>query len=49
MQQLDEILEEVEKYIKFERIVLQKASAAVSGSCGAGVFGLMFIRRKEKE
>lgn len=49
VRQLDEILEEVEKYVKFDRVILQKASATVSGNCGVGVFGLMFIRRKEKE
>ncbi|MCM1183023.1 MAG: DegV family EDD domain-containing protein [Roseburia sp.] len=49
MRQLDEILEEVEKYVKFDKIVLQKASATVSSNCGVGVFGLMFVRRNEKE
>ncbi len=49
VQQLNEILSEVDKYVKFEKIIPQKASATVSGNCGAGVFGLMFIRKKEKE
>lgn len=42
--QVDAILEEVKKYISFDRIVLQKASATVSSNCGIGTFGLMFIR-----
>ena len=47
VRQLDEILEEVDKYIKFDKIIMQKASATVSSNCGVGVFGLMFVRRKE--
>ncbi len=46
--QIEEILEEVEKYIHFDRIITQKASATVSSNCGVGVFGLMFVRKKEK-
>lgn len=42
--QVDAILEEVKKYISFDRIVLQKASATVSSNCGIGTFGLMFVR-----
>lgn len=44
VRQVDDILEEVNKYIQFERVVLQKASATVSSNCGIGTFGLMFIR-----
>ncbi len=44
--QVDELLEEVEKYVKFEQVVLQKASATVSSNCGVGAFGLIFIRKK---
>ena len=47
--QLEEILEEVEKYVHFEKIIAQKASATVSSNCGVGVFGLMFVKKKEKE
>ncbi|MDE6739252.1 MAG: hypothetical protein K2K07_09170, partial [Lachnospiraceae bacterium] len=47
--QIEEILEEVEKYIHFDRIITQKASATVSSNCGVGVFGLMFVKKKEKE
>lgn len=45
VRQVDDILEEVNKYITFDRIVLQKASATVSSNCGIGTFGLMFIRK----
>ena len=45
VQQLEEIVEEVEKYAHFEKVVMQKASATVSGNCGVGVFGLMFVRK----
>ncbi len=44
VQQLDEILEEVKKYVAFDRVVLQKASATVSSNCGVGTFGLMFAK-----
>lgn len=47
MSQLDEIMQEVEKYARFEKVVMQKASATVSSNCGVGVFGLMYIRKKE--
>lgn len=47
VRQLDEILAEVEKYVKFDKIILQKASATVSGNCGIGIFGLMFVRKRE--
>ncbi len=42
--QVDELLEEVGKYVKFEKVVLQKASATVSSNCGIGAFGLIFLR-----
>lgn len=45
--QLEEILDEAAKYVKFEKIITQKASATVSSNCGVGVFGLMFIRKKQ--
>lgn len=44
VRQLDEVLAEVDKYVKFDNIILQKASATVSSNCGVGTFGLMFIR-----
>ena len=46
VRQLEEILEEVEKHVHFEKIITQKASATVSSNCGVGVFGLMFVRKK---
>ncbi|MDE6675207.1 MAG: DegV family protein, partial [Acetatifactor sp.] len=46
VRQLDEILAEVEKYVKFDKIILQKASAPVSSNCGSGVVGLRFVRKK---
>lgn len=48
VRQIDEVLAEVEQYIKFERIILQKASATVSGNCGIGTFGLMFVRKADE-
>ncbi len=47
--QIEEILEEVEKYIHFDRVITQKASATVSSNCGVGVFGLMFVRKEKEE
>lgn len=49
MSQLDVILEEVKKYIGFQKIVVQKASATVSSNCGVGTFGLMFLRKEDDE
>ena len=49
MRQLEEIMEEVEKHMHFDKIIMQKASATVSSNCGVGVFGLMFVKKKEKE
>ncbi len=46
VRQLEEIQEEVEKYVHFDRIILQKASATVSSNCGVGVFGLMYLKKK---
>lgn len=47
VRQIDEILELVGQYIKFEKIILQKASATVSSNCGVGSFGLIFVRKEE--
>jgi len=47
VRQQEELLEEVKKYVDFENIILQKASATVSSNCGVGTFGLMFVRKKE--
>ncbi|MDE6387762.1 MAG: DegV family EDD domain-containing protein [Lachnospiraceae bacterium] len=47
--QVGEILEEAEKYIHFDRVITQKASATVSSNCGVGVFGLMFVKKEKVE
>lgn len=47
--QIDEILSVVERYLTFDKIVLQKASATVSSNCGIGTFGLMFVRKEKQE
>ena len=47
--QVEEILQEVDKYVHFDKIITQKASATVSSNCGVGVFGLMFVKKKDKE
>lgn len=49
VEQIDEILAEVDKYIKFDKIILQKASATVSSNCGVGTFGLMFVKKLESD
>lgn len=49
VRQLDELLEEVQKYVVFQNIYVQKASATVSSNCGVGTFGLMFIRLNDLE
>ena len=47
VRQLEEIMEEIEKYAQFEKVVMQKASATVSSNCGMGVFGLIYIKKRE--
>lgn len=46
VKQIDEIVEMVEQYIKFDKVILQKASATVSCNCGIGTFGLMFVKNR---
>ena len=46
VKQIDEIVATVGRYITFDEIVLQKASATVSSNCGIGTFGLMFVRKE---
>ena len=48
VKQIDEIVGIVEKYIYFDQVILQKASATVSSNCGVGTFGLMFVRREKQ-
>lgn len=49
VKQIDEIIDAVEKYIHFDKVILQKASATVSSNCGVGTFGLMFVRKEKQE
>ncbi len=42
---LDEIQEMVRECCVFEKIYLQKASSAIASNCGAGSFGLLFMRK----
>ncbi len=41
---IEEIRKEVEKYQKFESVIVQQASAAISSNCGEGTFGLIYLR-----
>jgi len=43
------VLDEINKYQKFERIIEQQASAAISSNCGAGAFGLLFMKKEKKK
>lgn len=45
MKELKQIQEEVSKIAAFENVQIQKASATISANCGAGTFGLMFMRK----
>ncbi len=37
----------VKQYCPFERVYLQKASSAIASNCGAGSFGLLFMRKDD--
>ncbi len=37
----------VRQYCSFERVYLQKASPAIASNCGAGTFGLLFMRKND--
>ena len=37
----------VQQHCPFERVYLQKASAAIASNCGPGSFGLLFMRKDE--
>lgn len=41
--ELKRIQEEVNKKVKFERVIFQKASPAISTNCGPGCFGLLYM------
>ncbi|MEG1991816.1 MAG: hypothetical protein RR056_00395, partial [Acetivibrio sp.] len=42
----NKILEEISKYNKIEKIIMQQSSATISSNCGFGTFGLLFIQKK---
>lgn len=44
---LQYIQDMVRQYCPFERVCLQRASSAVASNCGAGSFGLLFMRKNE--
>ena len=44
---LQYIQELVRQYCPFERVYLQKASSAIACNCGAGSFGLLFMRKND--
>lgn len=46
MEQLEEIEKEIKKYVFFDHIEVQKASATISGNCGIGSFGLLFMKKR---
>ncbi len=48
VKELEEIKKEVERCMKFERIIFQKASATISCNCGVGAFGLLYMRKRQK-
>ena len=41
------ILSEINKYQKFDKIIEQQASAAISSNCGVGAFGLLFMKKEK--
>ena len=45
-EELAAIEEQVEKRVHFQKIILQKASPAISTNCGSGSFGLLFMMKQ---
>ncbi len=45
-EQLEEIKKEIKKYVFFDHIEVQKASATISSNCGIGSFGLLYMKKK---
>lgn len=41
------IINEINKYQKFDKIIEQQASAAISSNCGTGAFGLLFMKKEK--
>lgn len=48
VRQQKEFIEEVNKYQKFDKIILQKASATISSNCGLGAMGIIFMEQEKK-
>lgn len=46
---ITQIRDVVLHYCAFEKIYIQKASAAISINCGPGTFGVFYLRREKKE
>lgn len=42
----NKILEEIAKYNKIDKVIMQQSSATISSNCGFGTFGLCFIQKK---
>lgn len=45
IKQLEKIKIEVDKYVKFEKIIIQKCSATISSNAGIGTVGLAYIKK----
>lgn len=43
------VVEQVKKRVKFENIIIQKASAGISSNCGEGTFGIIYITSGERK
>lgn len=43
---LKDIQKIVQQYCPFEKVYLQKASSSIASNCGAGSFGLLFMRKE---
>lgn len=41
-EELENIKEQVNAKVKFEKIITQKASSAIATNCGPGTFGLLY-------
>lgn len=42
---LEYIKQEIQKYIKCQRLIVNSASATVTSNCGPGTFGVLFMRK----
>lgn len=48
-EELQKIEKRVESRVKFEKVIYQKATPAISTNCGPGTFGLLFMMKKGGE